>query len=159
MRKLSAFGALALVVAIGGADSAAVANQEPIYQISEHDAEMNAAKREAIAGLPGFYARFADPAADESEFMIKFDILPGDGAEFVWATNLDRSTSPMTGVLLNQPELTEHRIGQRVPIAEVDIIDWSYRKGRVMQGGFTNRVLLRHMSPEDAAAMRQYFGW
>jgi uncharacterized protein YegJ (DUF2314 family) len=148
-----------LVVAIGCGASAAVANQEPIYQISEDDAEMNAAKRQAIDSLPQFYARLAEPAADESEFMVKFDILPGDEAEFVWADQLDRSATPMTGVLINQPERTDHQIGQRVSIAEADIIDWTYRRGRVMQGGFTNRVLLRHMSPEDAAAMRQYFGW
>ena len=120
---------------------------------------MNAAKARAIASLPEFYARLARPAADETEFMIKFDILPGEDAEFVWAADLDRSASPMTGVLLNQPEQTAHRIGQRVPIAEADIIDWTYRKGRVMQGGFTNRVLLERMPPDEAAAFRNYLGW
>jgi uncharacterized protein YegJ (DUF2314 family) len=156
-RQLAA--AVALILAAGCDGGAAVENAESIYQVSEDDAEMNDAKRRAIAGLPQFYARLAGPAADESEFLVKFDIVPGDEAEFVWAGQLDRSSTPMTGVLMNQPELTDHQAGERVPIAEADIIDWSYRKGRVTQGGFTSRALLRHMSPEDAAEMRNHLGW
>ena len=60
---------------------------------------------------------------------------------------------------MNQPEATDHQLGQRVPISEGDIIDWSYRKGRVVQGGFTSRELLRHMPPEEAVAMRNQLGW
>ena len=132
---------------------------DTVYQVGEDDEEMNAATRQAIAGLPAFYDRLADPAADETEFMIKFDILPGEEAEYVWAGELDRSSTPMTGVLMNQPEATDHQLGQRVPIPEADIIDWSYRKGRVVQGGFTSRALLRHMPPDEAAAMRNQLGW
>jgi uncharacterized protein YegJ (DUF2314 family) len=62
-------------------------------------------------------------------------------------------------VLVNKPEATDHRIGQRVPIAEADIIDWMYRKGGKMQGGYTNRVLLERMPAEDAASFREYLGW
>jgi uncharacterized protein YegJ (DUF2314 family) len=91
--------------------------------------------------------------------MVKFDILPGEDDEYVWAEGLDRSSTPMTGILLNQPEETEHVLGQRVPIPEGDVIDWSYRKGRVVQGGFTSRALLRHMPPDEAAAMRNQLGW
>jgi len=132
---------------------------DTVYQVSADDAEMEAAKRQALAGLPDFYRRLADPAADETEFMVKFDILPGEDNEYVWAEGLDRSSTPMTGILLNQPEETEHVLGQRVPIPEGDIIDWSYRKGRVVQGGFTSRALLRHMPPDEAAAMRNQLGW
>jgi uncharacterized protein YegJ (DUF2314 family) len=152
------------LLALGCADRAG-ANQEagnqaePIYQISAEDAEMNAAMARGRATLQEFYARLASPAADETEFIIKFDIAPGDDVEYVWASDLDRSTSPMTGVLTNQPEQTTHEIGDRVPIPEADIVDWMFRRGRVMQGGFTARVLLKHMTPEDAASQRAYFGW
>ena len=155
----------AALLAAGCEDGPRVGNSvtlevsDPIYEVSEDDAEMEAAMRQAIASLPGFYRRLADPAADETEFMVKFDILPGEDNEYVWAGELDRSSTPMTGVLMNQPEATDHRLGQRVPIPESDIIDWSYRKGRVVQGGFTSRALLRHMPPDEAAAMRNQLGW
>lgn len=156
--------AIGFLLSFGCADIAG-ANQEHenrpdgIYRVGADDADMNAAKARAIATLPKFYSRFANPTANDSDFMIKFDIVPGEAAEYVWATDLDRSTTPMTGILENQPEETTHQIGDRVPIPESSIIDWMYRRGRVMQGGFTVRVLLDRMSPEDAAAERQHLGW
>ena len=80
-----------LTFARGGAEGAR------IYQVEAADPEMNAAKAKAVAGLATFYRALAAPAADEGEFMIKFDILPGPEAEFVWANRLDRSSRPMTG--------------------------------------------------------------
>lgn len=155
-RTLVALGCLVL---LGCGGDAGANEAEPVYQIRASDPEMNEAKARAIATLPEFYAHLARPAADETEFMVKFDIVPGDEVEFVWATDLDRSTSPMTGVLVNQPEQTAHRIGQRVPIPEAVIIDWTYRKGRVTQGGLTNRVLLERMPADEAASFRNYLGW
>ena len=165
MKTRNLLGLLGLMLAVGS-HSVALAqepdsakDQEQVYDVRADDPEMNAAKAQGIATLPEFYRHLASPGADETEFMIKFDILPGDDAEFVWATELDRSAVPMTGVLVNQPIHTEHQIGQRVAIAESDIIDWTYRRGRVMQGGFTNRVLLGRMPADEAAEMRAYFGW
>ena len=152
-------GAFALLLALGSATAATAGEQQRIFDVAADDAEMNAAKARAIASLPTFYQRLADPAADEGEFMVKFDIVPGDEVEFVWATDLDRSRVPMTGTLINEPELSAHRPGDRVAIAEGEIIDWTYRKGRVMQGGFTNRVLIERMPPELAAQYRAQLGW
>jgi uncharacterized protein YegJ (DUF2314 family) len=91
--------------------------------------------------------------------MVKFDIVPGDDAEYVWAVELDRSRVPMTGILLNQPDLFEAREGDRVAIAEADIIDWGYRRNGVMQGSFTTRVLIDRMPPDAAAQLRAELGW
>ncbi|HYI47759.1 MAG TPA: DUF2314 domain-containing protein [Allosphingosinicella sp.] len=147
-----AAGAAAQVPAGQGGDSS-------IIDISAADAEMNAAIAGARRELPAFYARMARPGPDEHRFAVKFDILPGDGAEYVWARDLDRSTVPMTGVLMNQPEATSEQIGQRVPIPETEIIDWGYVRGQVAQGYHTQRVLLGHMPPEEAAALRRRMGW
>lgn len=155
---VSRIGLASLLAALAAPLSAADP-EDRIYQVEAVDAEMNAAKARAIAELPAFYRALAAPSADEGEFMIKFDILPGEEAEFVWAGDIDRSARPMTGTLLNQPELVAARPGDRVEIAEADIIDWIYRKGAVMQGGYTNRVLLGRMPPDEAAGFRRYLGW
>ena len=165
MTMMRAIGALGCLLVLGcdnnvGANQANQASEPaPVYQVRSEDAAMNGAKARAVAALPQFYARLARPAPDETEFVIKFDIVPGDEAEFVWAAELDRRAVPMTGVLINQPVQTRHRMGQRVPIPEAAIIDWMYRKGRVMQGGFTNRVLLEHMPADEARSLRDYLGW
>jgi len=153
-----------LLAAAAAAGTAAVAAQkqdqpEQTYDFDRSDPVMNAAKRRGIETLPSFYARLASPGPDEDNFMVKFDILPGEPVEYVWAGQLDRSTRPMTGVLTNQPRQGPHRMGERVPIREADIIDWIYRRGRVFQGGFTERVVIDRMPPEEARRQRESLGW
>lgn len=149
----------ALALAGAGAPPAAAAEQDTIVNVPADDAEMNAAKERGRATLPDFYRRLAAPAGDESDFMVKFDIDPSNAVEYVWATQLDRSRTPMTGVLTNQPVTTADRRGDRVAIREADIIDWAYRRGGVVQGAFTQRVLLLRMDPAEAQAVRDYLGW
>lgn len=151
--------AAALASASAPAAAQQPAGEETIISVSGDDAEMNAAKAQGRATLPEFYRRLASPAADEREFMVKFDIDPSDEVEYVWATDLDRSGTPMTGVLVNQPVNTSDHIGDRVRIREADIIDWAYRRGRVVQGAFTQRVLLPRMDAAEAQAVRDYLGW
>ena len=113
----------ALALGAGAPPPAAPAEQETIINVSEDDAEMNAAKARGRATLPDFYRRLAAPGPGETEFMVKFDIDPSQEVEYVWAIQLDRSRSPMTGVLVNQPVSTPDRIGDRVAIRESDIVD------------------------------------
>jgi uncharacterized protein YegJ (DUF2314 family) len=156
MIDLLVAAALALASAPpAGADQA----EEQVYQVRSDDAAMNAAIAEGRRTLPQFYRRLAAPLPGDSEFMVKFDIDLSDQLEFVWAVSLDRSATPMTGILINQPINTSDRPGDRVVIPEASIIDWGYRAGRVMQGNFTNRVLLGQMAPEDAAEYRRFLGW
>ena len=152
-------GLASLFLAAVAAPLSAADPPDRIYEVEAVDAEMNAAKARAIAELPAFYRALGAPSADEGEFMIKFDIVPGDEVEYVWAAEIDRSSRPMTAKLLNQPEMVAAKPGDRVEIAEGDIIDWTYRKGAIMQGGYTNRVLLGRMPADEAAAFRAYLGW
>jgi uncharacterized protein YegJ (DUF2314 family) len=157
-----AIGGLALLLGASGAGIASAQKPNPdiIVNVAAADPEMNAARDRAVAELPDFYRHFANPGAGEDGFMIKFDIIPGERAEFVWAGEIDRSTTPMTATLLNQPEYVDgYHIGQRVPIAEADIVDWSYFRGSVMQGGYTQRVLLNRIDPAEAARLRAQAGW
>jgi uncharacterized protein YegJ (DUF2314 family) len=150
---------LALVLAFGGAAVAGAQEPETIVNVAEEDATMNAAKARAIATLPDFYRRLAAPGRGESRFMVKFDILPGEKAEFVWANELQRSGAAMTGVLINQPAYTDDKFGDRVPIAEADIIDWGYFSGAVLQGARTNRVLMERLPADQAKELRRAYGW
>lgn len=151
---------LAFGAAIGATAQAQKPERETIVNVPRADPQMNAARDRALAELPDFFRHFAHPGPGERRFMIKFDIIPGERAEFVWAGDIDRSTNPMTGILVNQPEWIDgYRIGQRVPIREEDIVDWSYFQGGVMQGSYTQRVLLERIDPAEAARLREAAGW
>lgn len=149
---------LSMGVADGGA-AAAAQEQERIVNVEASDREMNAAKARAIAELPDFYRHLARPERGEDRFMIKFDIAPGDAVEYVWANDLDRSATPMTGTLLSRPQQTNDQPGDRISIAEATIIDWLYIRNGVAQGAYTQRVLLDRMPPDEAAALRENMGW
>jgi uncharacterized protein YegJ (DUF2314 family) len=133
--------------------------EDRIISFSAADAEMNAAIAKGQATLPDFFEHFAQPAEDEAEFMVKYDIVPGDDAEYVWASLQGRSGATLTGTLINQPEYTKDMLGDQVVIQQADVIDWAYRKGRVMQGSFTTRVMLAHMPEGEAAEYRDALGW
>lgn len=121
------------------------------------DPRMTAARDRARAELPAFFEHMANPAADESHFHVKFDL--GGTGEFIWADELQRSGTTLTGRLINTPLHEAYSYGQRVEIPESAIVDWGFVRGRQMQGNYTTRVQLELMSPEEARQVRAAFGW
>ena len=153
--------ALAMVVpAIASAQEAAASQDPRIIFFRQSDKKMNAAMTQAKRELPGFWQHFASPASDEGDFMVKYDVLGGDDAEYIWAGRLRRDGGRLTGALVEDAVQVEGlKGGQRVSIPEDRIVDWAYFKGPVMQGSYTTRVMLDQMSPEEAASFRRTLGW
>jgi len=151
---------LAWATAVAAQPAAAEgAPADQIMNFRESDAEMNKAKAEGIASLPDFLKHLDKPAANETDFMVKYDVDQSDGVEYVWAAVDGRSGTSLNGVLINQPEYTNDKLGDRVTIRQNDIVDWGYRKDGIMQGSFTTRVMLAHMPASEAAEYRTFLGW
>ena len=143
---------------IGGAPPAPTVVDDPnVAMVEPTDAAMAAAVERARAELPAFFARLAAPGPDEDSFSVKFG-LPGR-EEFIWAGDLRREGGQWSGALNNVPLNPAYRQGQRVPIADADIIDWTYRRGSAMQGHHTTRVILASMPEDQAAGIRAALGW
>jgi uncharacterized protein YegJ (DUF2314 family) len=130
-----------------------------IVRIESSNAEMAAAVRQARQDLLAFFEKMARPASGEHDFALKFNLDPKGEAEFIWADQLRLDNGKLTGVLTDDPLTAGYKIGQRVPIADADIIDWAYFKGRVAQGHVTTKVLLKQMSRDDANGVRDYLSW
>jgi uncharacterized protein YegJ (DUF2314 family) len=152
---------LGLALAAGG--GATVANAmyagDLVLSVPLGDPEMQAASRRARAELASFYERLENPAPDEGEFMVAYDIIPGNEEELVWVEDLVRTSTSLTGVLRTQPQRANASAFDPVTIAESQIVDWIYREGPVMQGGYTYRVLISRMSRDESAMLREYLGW
>jgi uncharacterized protein YegJ (DUF2314 family) len=133
--------------------------KDEVVKVATDDAAMEAAKREGQRTLPEFWQHQAKPAADETMFSVKFDLLPGPAAEYIWASVSKRDANGIVGVLGNTPEAPGYALGQSVKINEADIIDWQYRKGEQMQGHYTTRVLIDRMPPAEAKEYRAALGW
>lgn len=146
-------------LAYSKSSSADSGQQGRIVHFKAADLEMNEAKKLARETLPLFFARFAEPADDEDDFILKYDIDPTGEAEYVWAGLLSRSGTTLEGVLLNNSTNTNGKEGDLVTFQEAEVIDWSYRKGGVVAGNFTTRVMLKRMPEDEAAKHRAFLGW
>lgn len=157
MTRFGIFSALALALT---SLSAQPALAEPEVTVSEaSDPAMNAAKARAQQTLAEFWRHFENPAADETTFLIKFNLTPDGDAEFIWANMLERAGGKIFGHLANEPLDQRFTAGQRLEIREADIVDWGYFKNGVMQGNFTTRVQLDQLPEEQAAQIRAGLGW
>lgn len=135
------------------------ARPDPIVDIAKGKPEMAAAIRTARSGLPGFFKRYAAPGPGERYFLVKYDLVPGDVDEFIWARVVAHKDGTTTAILVNNPRAPGYRKGQEVHISDAAIIDWSYVKADRVEGAFTTRALLGMVSPAESAALRRSHGW
>lgn len=151
--------ALALVVGSAAAEGASAKDRYLILEVPLADPGMKAAVRRARAELPGFFGRLAHPAPDEGEFMVAYDAIPGKADELVWIYEISRSRGLVTGIVRSETQRAEVSQGDRVTITEARILDWAYRKGKVVQGSYTTRVLIAHMPRDESFFLRESLGW
>jgi uncharacterized protein YegJ (DUF2314 family) len=133
--------------------------QDATIGVPANDAEMHAAVLKARAGLPVFFGHASAPAPGEGGFLIKFDLIPGSTAEFVWAEIVSHRGDSSVARLVNAPHGAGFSKGQQVTVRDSEVTDWAYWRDGVMQGGATMRVLVARMPAAEAQTMRDRFGW
>lgn len=153
------FIALALALGSAAAMGAAAKERYLVLEVALADPGMKAAVRRARAELPGFFERLAHPAPDEGEFMVAYDAIPGKAEELVWIEEISRSPGSVTGTVRTETQRANVSQGDRVTIADARILDWAYRKGKVVQGSYTTRVLIAHMPRDESFFLRETLGW
>jgi uncharacterized protein YegJ (DUF2314 family) len=107
----------------------------------------------ARTSLPVFWGRLAEnPNAGPGDFQLKVAFRsPQGGVEDIWLSDIKHEGARISGRLTYEPEsLPSMHRSQIVPIAEGDIIDWTFKEGRKRYGHFTTRVLAK-ANPEEAA--------
>ena len=126
---------------------------EMVY-IESGNQQMAAAIATARAKLPYFLARFANPQRGDAGFGIKFDLVAGEGVEFIWADVIAQEGETLRVKLANEPLAPGFKLGQPMTVRLSEVIDWSYARDRKLHGHYTTRVLLDRMTPSQAAEMR-----
>lgn len=164
MRRIRFAAALAgaaacLVPAVAAAQASPAEGREDVLNFREDDPAMNAAIVRGRATVSTFFDHWAAQAPGEDSFHLKFDLIPGPAAEFIWAEVIAREGSKTRALLLNEPIDSRWKVGDEVTIDDRDIVDWIYRKDGVVQGGFTLRVMLDAMPAEEADSYRRAYGW
>jgi uncharacterized protein YegJ (DUF2314 family) len=131
--------------------------RDDLASVEKSDPAMNAAIAEAKKTLPDFVAKLDANKGDMADVGFKY---PLGGWEHIWVGDVKHDGEFLTGVLVNQPAQPEHKMGEAVRVAMKDVSDWAYRDNEgVMQGHYTTKVLLPQLDPEEAASIKQSFGW
>jgi uncharacterized protein YegJ (DUF2314 family) len=133
--------------------------RDQIVNVAPGDPQMNAAIARAKAGLPVFFGHVSAPGPGETSFLVKYDVIPESGVEFVWAEIISHRGGQTVARLVNEPVDKRFKFGQQVTLNDDQVIDWSYRKAGVTVGSHTTRVLLSRMPEAEAAPIRKYLGW
>ena len=151
--RLIAVAILALLPALAAAQPKA----DQITRVRSDDAEMNQAIAQAQASLDDFLALARNPPSGADTFKLKVKFSDAHGAEHMWVIPFQQNGKGFSGVLANEPQTVRNvQSGQTVRFARADISDWGYQRDGKQYGSFTVCVMLKHMSPDQAAAYRSY---
>jgi uncharacterized protein YegJ (DUF2314 family) len=133
---------------------------DKIHDIPIGNPAIAAATARARAELPGFFARVAAPGPGETYFLIKYDLVPEEAREYIWAQVVSHADGVTMARLVNNPRDPRFRRGQEVRVPDAAVTDWSYvRDKKTVIGAYTTRALLATMAPRDAENTRAAHGW
>ena len=137
-----------------------LAGADPIIRVESTDTEITRARDQAQETLPQFIEHLERPAADEKEFRLKFRLPAAETDEFIWGKDIQRAaTGGFVVTIDGTPRTPNYKNNQRLVIRTQDVNDWGYRKGTVMQGNFTTKVLVTRLAPAEQAKVRAFLGW
>ena len=130
---------------------------DPVVNVDEADAKMNAASQTARDTSPRWLAILADPPVGTTSITFKF---PLEGYEHIWVGEVARDGDYLTGRLMNNPHAEGWRLGDAVRVPVSGISDWGYVDAVGRAHGFhTVRVMLEFMPPEQAERVRRSYGF
>lgn len=133
---------------------------------AKDDPRLLAAKDEARASLPAFWAAIEAAAPGDENFALKFNLLHGRGSaddasnrESIWAGDIARREGRIFGRLLNEPLSPGFKQGEVVEIAPDAIDDWSFFRAGVAQGHHVTRVMIETAPASTVRHQKQALGW
>jgi uncharacterized protein YegJ (DUF2314 family) len=136
--------------------------EEPdIYQVENEDKAMNNAISTARQTLQQFNDALKSGADSLESFSLKvrYNVPDGQG-EHIWLNEIKVNNSVYTGIVNNVPDvITQVKFGDTVTINNDNISDWMYLANNKLRGGYTLRVLMDKMSPEEKKKLQAQSGF
>lgn len=156
--------ALILTVFVAGCGASnsgrAISSENPnVISVHESDEEMNAAIAEAQATLQTFVEKTspASPNVTNATIKVKFPYDGGD--EHIWVNDVVHESGTFTGTVdedaIYAPGV---RAGQRITVTADRISDWLVVEDGVLHGGYTIKVLIRSLPPDQQNAIMAAYG-
>ena len=131
------------------------------YPVSGKITEMNMAIQKAKSTFGDFKKAYFSHRFDTADFSIKVRLPTSNGGgEHFWISDLNYHNGYFWGAINDPPVSPDVKIkvGELFKIDTAAISDWEYIDDSVLVGGFTTRVLRKHMSPEEGRKFDSAWG-
>ena len=114
------------------------------------DAELDAAIEQARASLEDFLAKITTPHPDRSFVAVKVRFVPpGESVQDIWVDEVTYTGGVLRGLMGDDIPSLRLEAGEMIRVAEEDIVDWMIVEDGKMVGGYTIRLAVQRMSPEE----------
>ena len=114
------------------------------------DTELDAAIQQARDSLPAFIQTIATPHTDRTLAAVKVRFTPpGESPQDIWVDEVTYSDGVLRGSVGDDLPALRLEFGQKINVDEKDILDWMIVEDGKLIGGYTIRLAMRRMSPEE----------
>ena len=129
---------------------APIPNPTPTSTSSETDPDLDFAIQQARDSLDMFLARLATPHADRTFVAVKVRFYPpGEASQDIWVDAVTYTGGTFHGNIGDDIPTLKLEAGEKITIDETEIVDWMIvEKGKLI-GGYTIRLAVQRMSPEE----------
>jgi uncharacterized protein YegJ (DUF2314 family) len=117
---------------------------------SSTDVELEAAIEQARASLDTFIAKITSPHADRTFVAVKVRFTPpGESPQDIWVDEVTYTDGVLRGSLGDDIPALRLQAGEKITVDEEDILDWMIVEDGKLIGGYTIRLAVQRMSPEE----------
>lgn len=117
---------------------------------SDVDNEMEFAFQQARDTLDLFIEKIGTPHPDRTQVAVKVRFfLPNELPQDIWVDEVAYADGSFRGTMGDDLPSLRLIIGDKITIAREDVVDWAIIEDGKLVGGYTIRVAVERMSPEE----------
>lgn len=114
------------------------------------DSELDAAIAQARGSLDEFVTRIATAHANRTFVAVKVRFTPpGEPPQEIWVDEVTYTNGVFRGNMGDDIPSLRLEAGEKITIDEQDIVDWMIVEDGKLVGGYTIRLAVQRMSPEE----------
>ena len=118
--------------------------------VSETDSELEAAIEQARGTLDDFIMKIATPHADRTFVALKVRFHPpGESPQDIWVDGVTYTNGVFRGTIGDDIPALKLEAGEKITVDEENIVDWMIVEEGKLIGGYTIRLAVQRMSPEE----------
>jgi uncharacterized protein YegJ (DUF2314 family) len=119
-------------------------------QTSTKDVELDAAIQQARDSLDVFIERIASPHGNRTLVAVKVRFFSPDGSsQDIWADGVTYTDDTFRGHMGDDIPALKLKFDEKITIPREDILDWMIVEDGKLIGGYTIRLAVQRMSPEE----------